>query len=71
MCLPCWPFADIYLEEAPKKDPGVLAWDPTARSVVRVTGVKNVSAEIFLPSSSRFISHSRQIQIGWILTYRY
>ena len=49
MCLPCWPWTDIYLEEriVKKKDPGVLAWDPNARSMVRVTGVNSVSSDSF------------------------
>ena len=49
MCLPCWPWNDIYVEErtVEKKDPGVLVWDPNARSIVRVTGVNSVSSETF------------------------
>jgi hypothetical protein len=51
MCFPCWPWAKVYLEEEPeqKKDPGVLVWDPIARSMVRVTGVKTVSFIFHFP----------------------
>lgn len=58
MCLPCWPWTDIYLEEREeekKEDRGVLAWDPNARSMVRVTGVKSVSIEHFYSIISLFI----------------
>jgi hypothetical protein len=45
MCIPCWPFTDVYLEEPPKqKDKGVLVWDPVSKTMVRLTGVISVSA---------------------------
>jgi hypothetical protein len=47
MCVPCWPWSDIYIEKRvvnKDEEEGVLAWDPNARSVVRVTGVKTVKA---------------------------
>jgi hypothetical protein len=48
MCFPCWPWADVYLEEVPKKkENSVVVWDPNAKSMVRLTGVKPVSS-IFL-----------------------
>jgi len=41
MCIPCWPRADIWIEEPPKKkkkDEGILMWDPNAGCVVKVVG---------------------------------
>jgi hypothetical protein len=39
MCLPCWPWADIYLEDEPKKNKGndILYMDPTSRTLVKLT----------------------------------
>jgi hypothetical protein len=48
MCIPCWPWTDIYLEDEPdKKDKGLLVWDPIAKTTVRLTGVM-VSLFVFL-----------------------
>lgn len=81
MCLPCWPWTDIYVEKRiVKKDEeqGVLAWDPNARSMVRVTGVKSVSIEHFIISFIHsfystpplsFHSHGSQFRVKSILVY--
>ena len=49
MCLPCWPWADVYIEEEPKKKKpvGDLVFDPVSKTVVRIVGVPAVS-DIFL-----------------------
>src|SRR6266487_5372686 len=40
MCLPCWPWVDILLEDKPKKkDKGIVVWDPVSRSTVKLTNV--------------------------------
>lgn len=47
MCLPCWPWSDIYIEKRvvnKDEEEGVLAWDPNARSMILMTGVKTVKA---------------------------
>jgi hypothetical protein len=54
MCNPSWPFADVYLEEPPKKKKknGELFYDPTIKGWVKLTGV-TVSALQFLRSELR------------------
>ena len=44
MCFPCWPWTDVYLEDAPKKKKrsrghSIVVWDPINRVYVRLTGV--------------------------------
>jgi len=47
MCIPCWPWADVYIEDGPKKKKqvGVLVFDPIAKTTVRMVGVPAVSAQ--------------------------
>jgi hypothetical protein len=41
MCNPSWPFADIYVEEPPKKKKynGEFFYDPVIKGWVKLTGV--------------------------------
>lgn len=73
MCLPCWPWTDIYLEKrvVNEEEAGVLAWDANARSMVRVTGVKAVKAvsiQRFFESSFPFFPWQRKHQQGHLTT---
>lgn len=41
MCIPCWPFADVYVEEIPKKKredaaTATLYWDPNAQAWIEM-----------------------------------
>ncbi|TGO16933.1 hypothetical protein BTUL_0022g00340 [Botrytis tulipae] len=40
MCIPCWPFTDVYLEEEKKKDNrSIMVFDPNTRQWVQIGGV--------------------------------
>jgi len=47
MCIPCWPWTDIYIEDAPKKkkerkEDGVIVYDPIAGTHIKLTGVSQI-----------------------------
>ena len=49
MCIPCWPWTEVIIEDAPKKKKkqaagGILYYDPNARAVVKLT---NTPVSIF------------------------
>lgn len=69
MCIPCWPFTDVYLEEEKKKDNrSIMVFDPNTRQWVQIGGVSQLVCSFL--SCFLYSSHFPHPQ-NWFLVFLY